>query len=154
MPARTFKFRLQSVLEYKQRREDDEKRVLAQKLEMLAGEQAKLRSLEALRQQRQHELAEKSEKGLLNVEELKMYHEQQKKLAKEISAQNIKIQQAQAEVELQKQKLLAAVQERKTYEKIKEKHYQEYLAEVNLEEQKALDEIATTKFNRETDKFF
>lgn len=154
MPPRQFRFKLQSILEYKQKREEEEQRELAKKQEILAQEEKRLQSLKNFQRKRQHELAEKSEKGTLNVEELKMYHEQQKKLAKDISAQNIKLQQAQADVELQRQKLISATQEKKTYEKIKEKHYQAYLEEVNLEEQKMLDETATTKYNRQTDKFF
>jgi len=137
MVARTFKFRLQTVLDYKIRCEEQEQRILAEKKEILA-----------------QELMEKSEKGILDIVELKMYHEQQKQLRKEIAAQEIRVQQAAADVELQRMKLLEATKEKKTYEKLKEKHHGEYLVEVAAEEQKLLDEIATTKFNRESRHLF
>ncbi len=154
MPARTFKFRLQTVLEYKQKREEEEQRELARLKEVLAKEQRKLYTLKHLQETRRDELSKKSERGRLNVEELKMYHEQQKKLAREISAQQIRVQQAEGDVEIQRQKLLEATKEKKTYEKLKEKHLEVYQNEVNEEERKLLDEIATTKFDRVGDKFF
>jgi len=149
MPARTFKFRLQTVLEYKIRCEENEQRILAEKKEILAREEGKLHALKSLKDERQRELMEKSEKGILNIVELKMYHEQQKQLRKDIAAQEIRVQQASADVEIQRQKLLEATKEKKTYEKLKEKHHEEYLVEVAADEQKLLDEIATTKFDRE-----
>jgi len=149
MPARTFKFRLQTVLEYKQKREEEETRELGRLLEILANEERELASLKRFRLKRQQEMAEKSARGKLNVEELKMYHEQQRKLARDIAAAEIKVQQAQADVEIQRKKLMEARKEVKTYEKLKEKHHANYLTEVNLEEQKLIDEVASTKYNRE-----
>lgn len=154
MPSRTFKFRLQSVLEYKEKQEKEEQRELAKKQGILAKEEQKLQFLVDLKQMRQKEMAVKSSEGKLNVVELKMYQDHQKRLTSEISDQQIQVQQAQSDVELQREKLLKAVQERKTYEQLKEKHYQAYLAEVEAEERKLLDDIATAKFSREGEKFF
>lgn len=146
MPARTFKFRLQTVLEYKIRCEENEQRLLAEKKEILAREEAKRRALVSLKEERQRELMEKNNKGILDIGELKMYHEQQKLLRKQIAAQEIQVQQASADVEIQRLKLLEATKEKKTLEKLKEKHHADYLVEVAAEEQKFIDELATTKF--------
>lgn len=154
MPPRVFRFKLQSVLEFKEKKEEEEQREFASKKEILLKEERKLKSLKDLQEARRQELTQKSAKGLLNVSEIKMYHEHQKKLAKDIAAQNIRVQQAQADVEWQRQKLLEAMKERKTYEELKEKHRQAFVAEEEAEERKLLDEIATTKFDREGDKFF
>jgi flagellar FliJ protein len=153
MPSKTFKFRLQTVLEYKERQEREEQRELAKRQEILAKEEQKLKFLMNLKQMRQREMASKSSEGKLNVLELKMYQDHQKRLTSEISDQQIRVQQAQSDVELQREKLLKAVQERKTYEQLKEKHYQAYLAEIEAEERKLLDDIATAKFSREEEKF-
>jgi len=149
MPARKFQFRLQTVLDYKQRRAEEEERELARRMEILHEAERELASLKRFQEKRRHEMAEKGKRGKLDVEGLKMYHEQQRKLSRDIAAQQIKVQQAHADVELQRQKLLEARKEVKTYEKLKEKHYAGYLVELNLEEQKLLDELATGKYNRE-----
>lgn len=154
MPPRRFRFRLQTVLEYKQRREEEEQRELAKKKEILAKEEKRLRSLQRLQETRRQELAEKSAKGDLNVDELRMYHEHQKKMARDIAHQNVRVQQAQADMEFQRQKLLQASKEKKTYEKLKEKHHQAFVAEVEAEEAKLIDEIATTKFDRGGERYF
>lgn len=150
MPARTFKFKLQTVLDYKIRCEENEQRILAEKRVILAREQGKLHALRSLQEERQRELAVKSEKGLLDIVELKMYHEQQKELRKQIAAQEMRVQQASADVELQRLKLLEATKEKKTMEKLKEKHHSDYLVEVAAEEQRFIDELATTRYDRES----
>jgi flagellar FliJ protein len=154
MPARTFKFKLQTVLDHKQKQEEEEQRELVRRKDILAKEERRLKRLKDIQETRKRELAEKSAQGLLNVEEIQMYHQFQKRLSAEISAQSIRVQQAQADVEWQREKLLEAMKERKTYEKLKEKHYQAWLAETEAEERKLLDEIATTKFDRNGEKFF
>lgn len=154
MPARTFKFRLQTVLEYKIRCEENEQRILAEKKAILAREEHRLQTLKIFKDARQHELSEKSQKGLLDIEELKRYHEQQKQLVRQIAAQEIKVQQASADVELQRLKLLEATKEKKTMEKLKEKHHADYLIEVAAEEQKFIDELATTRYDRESRHLF
>jgi len=154
MPARTFKFKLQTVLDHKQKQEEEEQRELVRRKDILAKEERRLKRLKDIQETRKRELAEKSAQGLLNVEEIQMYHQFQKRLSAEISAQSIRVQQAQADVEWQREKLLEAMKERKTYEKLKEKHYQAWLAETEAEERKLLDEIATTKFDRNGENFF
>jgi len=149
MAPRQFQFRLQSVLEYKQRQEEEQQRKLAELQAVLIEEENTLASLKRFRQKRLREMSEKSQAGAVNVEELKMYHEQQRKLEADIAAQAVKVEQAKAAVDEQMLKLLEARQEVMTYEKLKEKHYEDYLAQINLEEQKLIDEIATTKYNRE-----
>lgn len=148
MAPRRFQFRLQTVLDYKERMEEEEQQKLARKKEKLASEENRLLWLKHLHESRRQEAGEKRMKGRLNVDELTMYHEYEKKLEKEVALQNIRVQQAQAAVETQRRKLLEATQEKKTYEKLKEKHFQGYLAEAAREESKILDELGTTKFAR------
>lgn len=154
MPPRRFQFRLQTVLEYKQKREEEEQRELGRLLEILGREQSRLEGLKHLQQARQEELAEKSAAGRLDVGELQRYHEYEKRIEKEIAAQAIRVQQAEMDVEEQRQRLLEAAKEKKIYEKLKEKHHDVYIAETEAEERKLLDDLATSKFVHDKEKFF
>lgn len=156
MPPRRFKFRLQSILEFKEKREEEEQRELGRRLEALSREEALLVGLQHLQHARQEELTEKSSRSSLNVNEIQMYHDYEKRIQREISAQSIRVQQAQVDVDDQRQRLLEAVKEKKTYEKLKEKHQAAFAAEVEAEERNLLDDIATTKFARtdSQEKFF
>lgn len=146
MRPKTFKFRLQSVLEFKEKIEEDEKRELARLKEIQKREEEHLNYLKSLKVHRSLELMQKSAQGILNVEELQRYHLHIEKLKEDIAQQEIKLQQIAMEVEQQRLKLLEATKEKKTYEKLKEKHYEEFLKEVEDEERKLIDELATTRY--------
>ncbi len=44
--------------------------------------------------------------------------------------------------------VVEAIKKRKSLEKLKEKQFDEYKKQYNLEEEKILDEISTSKFNK------
>lgn len=145
---KTFRFRLQQVLEYKERREEEEMRELARLKEIQRREEEYLAHLKHVKESKTLELVEKSAQGVLDVNEIQMYHRFLKKMERLIADQQIKLQQIAVEVEEQRLKLLEASKEKKIYEKLKEKHYEEFLREEEEEERKLVDEIATTGYAR------
>ena len=58
------------------------------------------------------------------------------------------IQIAERKVENARQKLNNAMVERKTYEKLKEKAFEEFKIEVNAQEKKEIDELVSYKFTQ------
>lgn len=149
MPPRTFRFRLQSVLEHKEKIEEEEQRELARLKEIQKNEEERLQWLQMTRVQEMLELQEKSAQGVLDVVEIQMYHGHLKRLDREIVEQEIALQRITAEVEEQRRRLLKASQERKTYEKLKEKHRAAFEAALDEEERKLIDELATTRYDGE-----
>lgn len=149
MPPKTFKFKLQSILEYKKKVEEEEIRKLAELKVLQKREQEKLEFLKMTKVEEMRTLTEKSAQGVLNVSEIQMYHAHIKKLDKEITEQEIRLQQIAIEVEEQRQRLLEASKEKKIYEKLKEKHKATFLAAIEEEERKFIDELATMRYDGE-----
>ena len=56
------------------------------------------------------------------------------------------VKRQEEQVEIAQQKLDNAVKERKIYEKLKEKAFENFKAELNAEEQKEVDELVSFRF--------
>jgi flagellar protein FliJ len=148
MSPKSFKFRLQSILDYKQDLEDKEKEKLAKILQELEQAKNYKRMLEQRKVQAQAELKEKQKVGGIDVNQLKFYTNYLKKLDKDILYTAVMIEQIKAREREQRQALLKAAQERQTYEKLKEKHKEEFDEEEAEIERKLIDEMATIGFAR------
>lgn len=150
MPAKKFVFRLQSVLEVKLRKEDEEKKKLADLIAWQREEEQILVDLQAKEAETRARLKNAQATGQwLEIDELKRISFFLKKVAKDIEAQKQKLIEIAQMIEAQRDALLEAVKERKTLEKLKERHHEEWLAEIEEEERKLLDELATLKYARE-----
>lgn len=65
-----------------------------------------------------------------------------------IKQQLLAVKRAQKQVELARAKLNEAVRERKTIEKLKEKKLEEYMNEMNADEQKQINELVSYRHGR------
>lgn len=149
MPPRNFKFKLQIVLDVKEKREEEEKEKLAKLFKLKADEEAVLAKLEREKFDTLEELKEKQKTGGINVEKIKMYHAHLKKLDHRITNQKLRLTEIDIAIDKQREALLEATKEKKTFEKLKEKHYDEWLKELDAEERKFIDELATIRFARD-----
>ena len=148
MARKAFKFRLQSILDYKQDMEDKEKEKLAKILAELDKAIKYKAFLEQKREQAKLELKEKQKKGGVDVNQLRFYTNYLKKLDNDIVQATIQIEKIKVKEREQRQALLKAAQERQVYEKPKEKHRQQFEEEEAERERKLIDELATIKFAR------
>lgn len=150
MPAKRFIFRLQTVLEIKIKKEDDEKKKLGDLIAWQKQEEALLADMIAREQFTRSSLKEKQATGQwIEVEELKRIHYFLKKLASDIEAQKQKLIEIARRIEEQRMALLEAVKEKKTLETLKENQHEEWVKEIEDEEAKVLDELATLKYARD-----
>ncbi|MDQ7822972.1 MAG: flagellar export protein FliJ [Candidatus Eremiobacteraeota bacterium] len=149
MGRKRFRFKLQSVLEIKVKMEDEEKKKLADLVQLQAREEQVLQHLQHTRQQRILEFKEKQGTGGIDVTELQMYAYTIEKLKNDIINQQLRLREIAIKVEEQRQALIKATQEKKIYEKLKEKQQQVFTDEEEYEEKKLIDELATIKFARE-----
>ena len=145
---KSFKFRMQSILDHKQDLEDREKEKLAKVIQRLEQAKAYLANMEKKQELTQIELKEKQRAGELNINELRIYNAFLKKLAQDILNARLMIEQIKAEEREQRQLLLKAAQDRQAFEKLKEKHKEVFDAEEEDKERKLIDELATIKFAR------
>lgn len=150
MPAKRFVFRLQTVLEIKIKKEEEEKKKLGDLIAWQKQEEAILVEMVSQEQSTRASLREKQATGQwIEVDELKRISWFLKKLASDIEAQKKKLIEIARRIEEQRDALLEAVKEKKTLETLKENQHNEWLREVEEEEAKVLDELATLKYARE-----
>lgn len=141
-----FIFKMQNILEVKRKLEDQAKSVYAAALAALEEEQRKLRLLEEKKEGYKARLTEMMY-ATLQVDQIKNLEDAVEVMKYRIQEQMIYVQDAQIKAERARQALQAAVVERKTYEKLKEKAFEEFKEELNAQEKKEVDELVSYKFS-------
>lgn len=149
MAQKRFKYRLEKVLELKRKKEDDEKEKLGKLLQQEEYERQVKAQLEAKLAGVRVELKERQRNGTLDVNGLRFYPQHIKHLENMIVNQELRLKELAIRIMEQRQNLLNAAMERKTYEKHKENSQEQWQAEADAEEAKMLDELATLKYARE-----
>jgi flagellar protein FliJ len=152
MPPKRFRYRLEKILEFKRKAEEDEKQKLAQLRKEKAHEEQVKAQLEQDLVNVHVELKTKRLSGALNINELRWFPQHIKNLENKIKYQELRIRELEIKIEEQIQALARAMQERKTYEKHKENCHEAFIKEVEAEEARLLDELATIKFARDLSK--
>lgn len=150
MPAKRFVFRLETVLQVRMKKEEEEQKKLADLIAWQREEERILAEMVSREQITRASLKEKQTTGqCIEIDELKRIANFLKKLVKDIEAQELKLKEIAKRVEEQRLALLQAVKERKILDTLKEQQYNEWLQEVEAEESRVLDELATLKYARE-----
>lgn len=143
MAQKKFTYRLQKILEFKEKKEEEEKEKLAALMELLEEEKRKKIALEQKLVAVQDELRQKQVAGTLNVEELRFYPGHIKNIKNLIRNQELRLQELAIRIREQRNALMKAAQERQVYQKHKEKCQEEWQAELDRAEAIMLDELAT-----------
>jgi flagellar FliJ protein len=139
-----FKFRLQSVLNYKIQKEENKKNELGKAIQRLEAEKKKLRILESQMKKLVNEFNESAKRT--TVTKLIEFNSFLSVLADRIKAQKENVNYRAQIVDKIREELLEAVKERKILEKLREKKLEEFFIEVKKSEQKISDEIVSYNF--------
>ncbi len=142
---KNYHFSLEKVLEYRWGLEREAQQELAESERKLFHEQKRLEFLHKEYGKTQLALKDKGEE-ILNLEELIMLSSYLYYLDRKIEEQEEIVLDSEVKVAQDQEKVKAAMQQRKTLERLKEKDYQDYLAEVNTEEGKKIDEMGLRMF--------
>lgn len=78
-----------------------------------------------------------------NINNLKLYNRVLEDISRTIKNQEKIISDIKVELEIAKEELLVAMQEKKAFEKLKENDYNEYIVEFKKSEEKTIDGIVT-----------
>lgn len=142
-----FKFKLQKALEIKIKEENEERKNLNEKQQLLKKE---IEKLEEINGNIKNIIASYSEskKGSLNISLMQSYENFLKKLKGEKENQIDIIELVEKKVEEAKNLFLEKRKERKIFEKLKEKRYEAFVKEELRKEQKFIDELSTSIYNR------
>ncbi|MBQ9928077.1 MAG: flagellar export protein FliJ [Lachnospiraceae bacterium] len=137
-----FVYRMQSILNIKEKLEEQARMEFAQANANLAAEEEKL---EKLKERRffYEEQGRKLRESSLNVMDLMENRDAIERMKEFIETQKIAVRKAEDEVEFARVKLTEAMQETKTQHKLKEKAFEEFIREENAREAKEIDELTS-----------
>lgn len=144
-----FNYKMQNILEIKYKLEDQAKSVYAEANAKLRQEELKLDRIRAdinAYQNRIRAMGDENKK--VHVMELKTCSQAIELKKEQAKMQIIQIKKAEKDVELARRKLSEVMTDRKTHEKLREKAFEEFIAELESSEKKEIDELVSFKFNK------
>jgi len=135
------KFKLQTVLNYRQSLEDQAQQILAASLQRQSDLKAQIQGQRKKLQRQDRELKIRQIEGL-TVAEMNLYESQiqhHRRLIEDIQNQ---LQRLDQQIDFERKELLHAARERQVMEKLKDKQEAEYQQELSRKERSMLDEIS------------
>lgn len=142
-----FVFRMQNILDLKEKLEEQQKTAFRNANAALSEEQEKLRGLVSRQKGYETELRE-SQKASVDLKRIQF-------LKKAIEIMNVKIREqmfalkkAEEQVEIERKKLDDAIKERKIQEKLKEHAFEDFKKEILYEESKEIDQLVSFTHNK------
>ena len=142
-----FVYRMQSILNIKEKMESQARNEFARARQHLSEEEEKLKSLtdrKAFYEQQGRELQESS----LNVRDIIDNRNAIERMKEYIAVQKKAVVTATAQLEDARQKLQDAMQEKKTQERLKEKAFEAFVKEENAKESKEIDELVSYTYGQ------
>ncbi|MBR6228254.1 MAG: flagellar export protein FliJ [Eubacterium sp.] len=142
-----FIFPLQNILNMKAKLEDQAKNEFAQanlRLRDAEEEEQRLRD----REQNAEEHLRQALNESLDVLEIKKREDAVEILKVYVKEQHLVVIRCAREVEIAREKLNEAMKERKTFEKLREHAFEDFVKEQNLAEQKEIDELVSYRHGR------
>ena len=140
-----FVYRVQNILELKQKIEEQEKANFGMATARFNEEQQKLRDLMIKQAGYERQLKELSV-GNIDIKAIKTTKSAITSMKVALRDQMIEVSKAQKAMENARKKLNAVMMERKMHEKLREHAFEEFLNEVDYEENKITDELVSSRF--------
>lgn len=140
-----FIFSMQNLLTMKEKLEEQEKNNYSQaNLRLMEAEEELQRLQDRLREAQEQLRAEMS--SSLDVRMIRRRENAVEIIRMYVRQQELVVIRCQKDLEIARQRLNEAMKERKTYEKLKEKAFEEFCLEENRKEQKEVDELVSYRF--------
>ncbi len=145
-----FRYRMQNILDVKEKMESQAKNEFAIANAILLEEEEKLLALERRKGEYEADLRQLYSDNLdiLKINEMQDAIDNVKE---RIAIQQDNVRQAQHNVDLAREKLTLAMQERKTHEKLKERQFEEFLQEEAARESREIDELVSFRHGQTED---
>ena len=142
---RRFKFRLQSVLNIKEKKLEDERLKLASIISTLEAQKDVFLELNEKKENLEKELNSTLENSILDIQNVVAYKNYINRIEDDIKTQFEIIKKTQIELEEQQMQVNQAYKEVKVLEKLKEKQYNNFLFEYEQNQIKELDDITNSR---------
>ena len=142
-----FRYKMQSILDIKQKLEEQEKIAFGIAAAKLQEEQELLQKF-MVRKAGYDRKARTLVEGTIDLLEINACRRAIEVMKTKIRAQMLEVHKAQRQLEAARQLLNAVMIERKTYEKLKEKKFEEFKQELLQEEKKEIDELVSYTYHQ------
>ena len=136
---------MQNILDMKEKLERQEKNDYSRANVRLLEAQDELERLKD-RQREQEEKLRQNLKESMNVRQIKEAENAVEIIKMYVKQQMICVKQRERELEEARTRLALARRERKTFEKLREKAFQQFMEEENKKEQKEVDELVSYRY--------
>ena len=140
-----FIFKLESILSIKTKLEDQAKAEYGMEVLKLREEEQKLAILQERKDNFEYQLSQ-AVTGRLDIINIKRLEDAVENIKYNIKLQILVIRKQEERVARARAKLDNAMKERKIDEKLKEKAFEEFKAEINAQEQKEIDQLVSFRF--------
>lgn len=145
---RRFNFRLQSILNLKEKNLEDERLKLGEIISVLESQKDVLLEMNEKKESLETRLEEITKESTLDIQNVVSYKNYHNQISQDVKMQFEIIKRTQFELEEQQLKVNQAYKEVKILEKLKEKQYKNFLTEYEHYEIKELDDITTSRQKR------
>ena len=137
-----FRYRMQNILELKEKLEEQEKNNFASRRAALTEEEEKM---DAVLAKRNAIVEEGKALRLTTIDVIKIRENQRAKeyAEEEVKQQRVKVRIAEKNLDAARVRMQTAVQERKIHEKMREKAFERFVEEQNAEEVKEIDQLTS-----------
>lgn len=142
-----FVYKMQSLLNIKEKLEDQAKTAFGLAKAALNAEEEKLENLVV----KKNGYIERKRQGMsssINVQELTQLEQAIKTMELRIAEQILMVRQAEKNVQLAQARLENAMKERKVQEKLREHAYEDFLKEEEAADQQEINELVTFRFGK------
>jgi len=146
-----FVYKLQNILNIKERLETQAKTEFAAAMNRVSVEEAKMQMLIQRRNGYIEDVRHLSS-GAINIFLIRRCNEYIKTMEELMKQQAVVLRIAQNNLDKSREKLNEAVQDRKMHEKLKEKAFEEFKMELNVEEKKEIDQLVSFTYNDKSER--
>jgi flagellar FliJ protein len=143
-----FKFKMQSILRYREWLEDEKKLLFAEKQRIYENEKARARALREMHLQYREALREETAKEEVSITMITFYHSYIFFLEKRMTEQAEVVAEAARVLAEAQQELIEAKKQKEIMVKLKDRALRVYKEEEARVEQIALDDFSTIKYIR------
>ena len=144
-----FVYRMQNILNLKEKLESQEKIAFSLANQRLLEEQEKLSALMIRKADYEAQLKEMTQ-GTLSIRDIKICKESINALKSKIRDQLMEVSRAQKELEIARRRLDEIMKERKTHEKLREKAFENFKEEIKAEESKENDQLVSFTYHNKS----
>jgi flagellar protein FliJ len=144
--AKRFTFRFATMLKIRQQREDEQKRLVADRLRQIAQVRDHRRTLQRQIEDEVNAIRDSQVRGSIDIQQVMRHRHWLGHLHKGVLEADARVRFLEARLAQERAVLAEAVKQRKILEKLKERQWERHLHEEEIREMKESDELATVRY--------